>query len=55
MLASSFLMSESQNSLISEFWDFFVGRRETINFLERVKITSFNKKKEGNYDTINKI
>lgn len=55
MLASSFLMSESQDLLISEFWDFFVGRKMAIYFLERVKITSSNKKKAGNYDTINKI
>ena len=48
-------MSESQNSLISEIWDFFSGEKGRVNFLERVKITSFNKKKEGNYDTINKI
>ncbi len=55
MLASSFLMHRSQNSLISEFWDFLVGRRGVVIFLERVKISSSNKKKTGNYDTIIKI
>ena len=45
MLASSFLMSESQNSLISEFWDFFVGRRGTINLFRKGKNHFFQQEK----------
>ena len=46
MLASSFLMSGSQNSLISEFWDFFfVERRGTVNFFRKGKNHFFQQEK----------
>ena len=45
MLASSFLMSGFQNSLISEFWNFFVGRIGTINFFRKRKNHFFQQEK----------